>query len=68
VPPPFPTCDTGTLEAQVIVPSMPFHKAISSKLILYFSEQNDMFWNDVEYAGGTSNWQVTRAKAFCLVY
>lgn len=47
----------GTLEAQVIVPSLPFNKALASKLILYFSGPNDMFWNDVEYSGGSSNWQ-----------
>lgn len=48
----------GTLEAQVIVPSMPFNKKLASKLILYFSGANDMFWHDVEYAGDTCNTQL----------
>jgi hypothetical protein len=47
----------GTVEAQVIIPSMPFDKKVSSKLILYFSGPNDMFWHDVEYAGPTFNTQ-----------
>jgi hypothetical protein len=52
----------GTLEAQAIMPALPFNKGMASKFILYLSGQNDMFWHDVEYAGGTSNWQVRNSE------
>ena len=44
------------------MPALPFNKGMASKFILYLSGQNDMFWHDVEYAGGTSNWQVRNSE------
>jgi hypothetical protein len=47
------------VEAQVICPSVWFvNKKLASKVILYFSGQNDMFWHDVEYAGPSFNTQL----------
>mmetsp|Transcript_79805 Transcript_79805/g.159357 ORF Transcript_79805/g.159357 Transcript_79805/m.159357 type:complete len:354 (-) Transcript_79805:223-1284(-) len=49
----------GTVEAQVIVPSAWFiHKKLASKLILYFSGPNEMFWHDIEYTGPSYNTQM----------
>jgi hypothetical protein len=46
----------GALESQFILPTLPFNKNMSSKLILYFG-QGDMFWNDIDYNGDTFNTQ-----------
>ena len=42
----------------MILPALPFSPSMSSKLVMYFSGQQDMFWHDVEWAGATANAQL----------
>lgn len=43
----------GAVEGHIIVPKL--GEGVSSKLILYMSGKNDMFFHDVEFAGETLN-------------
>lgn len=48
----------GLLEAQVMVPSVPFiHRNLGGKIIMYNFGPNGFFWHDTEYAGDTFNVQ-----------
>ena len=49
---------SGTLEATLWSPTLPFMKQMGSKLIFVMNPANDMVWGDMEYAGETFNAQL----------